>query len=294
MKILAIASLTLREALRKKIVLAGVVLTLLFLALYATGVHFAMASLSQSGVQGHTPGGLAGARAFVEFQAAMFLFMGLFVANMIGALVAVFSACGAVSGELEQGTLQSLAARPIRRSHLILGKWLGYSAMLALYVGALFSLLILIVYSQSGWSPPNVTLAGLAFIAGAIVILSAALFGSVLLPTAANAVVILMLFMTALVGGLMEQIGVLIGKETLFTTGVVSSLIMPTDALYRYSIHLLQPPLNPASAFMPQGAASMGPFGSASPPSAWMLVYALLFTIVLLNAAIAAFSKRDL
>lgn len=125
MKILTIASLTMREALRKKIVLAGVVLTLLFLALYATGVHFAMASIRQSGVQGNLPGGLAGARSFVELEATMFLFMGLFVANMIGALVAVFSAGGSISGEIEQGTLQSLAARPIRRSHIVLGKWLG-------------------------------------------------------------------------------------------------------------------------------------------------------------------------
>lgn len=294
MKVLVIASLTLKEALRKKIILAGIILTLLFLALYGTGVHFAMDSIRQGALKGDGPGGIAGARVFLEFEANLFLFMGLFVANMIAALVAVFSACGSVSGEIDQGTLQSLAARPIRRDHIILGKWLGYSAMLAIYVGALFFLLVLIVYSQSGWMPANVWLAGLAFVGEAIVILSAALFGSVLLPTAANAIVVLMLFMTALVGGLMEQIGVLIGKEALFTTGIVSSFIMPTDALYRYSIHLLRPASASVEVYLPQGAADMGPFGAASPPSAWMLAYALLFSIVLLNAAMATFSKRDL
>ena len=294
MKILTIASLTLREALRKKIILAGVILTVLFLALFATGVHFAMDSLHQGALQGNLPGGLVGAGAFIKVQANLFLLMGLFVANMIGALVAVFSASGSISGELEQGTLQAVAARPIRRSHIVLGKWLGYSAMLGVYVGALFALLVLIIYSQSGWMPPNVALAGLAFVSAAIVILSATLFMSVLLPTAANSVVVLMLFMTALVGGLMEQIGVLIDKEALFTTGIISGFIMPTDALYRYSIHLMQPPTDTLGVNLPQGLTNMGPFGSASPPSAWMLVYALLFTIVLINAAIATFSKRDL
>ncbi len=294
MNILIIAGLTLKEAMRKRIILAGILLTLLFLALYGTGVHFAMGSIREGAQSGNAPGGAAQARAFVQFQANLFLFMGLFVTNMIGALAAVFAACGAISGEIEQGTLQALAARPVRRAHIVLGKWLGLAAMLSVYVGALFYLLVLIVYSQSGWMPPNVALAGLAFVAEAVVILSATLLGSVFLPTAANAVAVLMLFMTALVGGLMEQIGVLIGKEALFTTGIVSSLIMPTDALYRYALYLLRPAAVNIEVYLPRGTGDMGPFGAASPPSAWMLIYAFLFTVVLVNAAISTFARRDL
>lgn len=293
---LTIAGLTIREALRKKIVLAGLAVTGLFLALYGTGVHFAFAAVTGANPR-HTPGGIAGFQNFVDFQAALFLFMGLFVANLVGALVAVFATSGTIATEIEQGTLQPLVTRPISRRQILLGKWLGHSTMMSVYVGSLFSALVLIVYSRSGWMPGNVVLAGAVFVGQAIVILSAALFGSTLLQTATNAVIVLVLYMTALIGGIMEQVGVLIGKKALFNVGIVSGFIMPTDSLYRYTVHLLRPVPARISPYLPSGpagVADMGPFGAASPPSVWMLAYAAIFVFVLVSSAVSVFSRRDL
>lgn len=293
MKILIITQHTVKEALRKRIILAGVVLTALFLLLYGTGVHFGLSSIQGSPASG-APGGIISAKAMRDFEAGLFLFMGMFAANMAGALAAVFTSSGAIASEVEQGTLQSFVTRPISRRQLILGKWLGYAILLTLYLGIFFSSLVLIVYGQSGWLPDNVFPAGAAFVLETLVVLSVTIFGSTFMPATANAVVAVMLFMTALIGGIMEQIGVFIGKQALFTTGIITGIIMPTDSLYRYAVGLLQPKPGKLTALISSQAGNIGPFGSASPPSVWMLLYSLLFCFGLITAAIAVFSRRDL
>lgn len=289
-EILLISELTFREAVRRRIIAAGLILTALFLALYYTGAHFAFESLRAADGRGGVPSGLGGGD-FIEFQALLFLSMGLFVANMVGALFAVFAAIGAISGEVDQGTLQTILTRPIGRAQVVLGKWLGHAAMITLYMGAFLSSIVLIVYTQSGWFPPNVGAALAVLISESLFVLTAALLGSSFLPTIANAVIVLMLFMVGMIGGIMEQIAVAIDKESLFTTGIVSSFIMPTDALYRYALHLLRPPVKGTLLEMAQ---NMGPFGSASPPSVWMLLYAFLLGCALLFTATRIFSRRDL
>lgn len=293
MKVFTIALLTLREATRKRIILAGVLLSLLFLVIFATGAHFITANLHSIAKDGGTPGGINSADAFIEFQSSLFFFMGLFMAYIIATLVAVFAAAATISNEVEQGTLQSIIARPISRTQIIFGKWLGLCAMVGIYAGALFLALVLIINNQSGWMPQNVPLAALVFIGESLVVLTAALFGSAFLSSTVNAIVVLMLYMTALIGGMMEWIGVMVGKQALSTTGIASSLIMPTDALYRYTVHLLRPDPGKLGASLPPGA-DLGPFGAASPPSIWILLYTALFTIALLIGAIKIFSHRDL
>jgi ABC-type transport system involved in multi-copper enzyme maturation permease subunit len=294
MKLLVIIRHTLKEALRKRVMLAGLIITGLFLLLYGIGTHFVFSSMQQNAQGGSMAGGTVGAKTIHDFEAALFLFMGMFVANLTAGLIAIFTSCGTIATEVEQKTLQPLITRPIKRYQLVIGKWLGHAFLLIVYLAVMFATLILIVYSQSGWLPNNVFLAGSVFVLEALVVLSIAIFGSTFLPTAANAVAVTMLFMIALIGGIMEQAGVIIGKKALFTTGIITSIIMPTDSIYRYTVHLLKPVPKKISPFIPSQVADMSPFGAASPPSVWMIAYALVFCIIFIVGAIAVFSNRDL
>jgi len=287
---LIIVSLTFREAARKRILLAGVVLTVIFLSVYWTGIHFAFESMRRIGAADTTAVG----EVANQFEASLFFTMGLFMANMIAALVAVFTAGGTIATEIEQATLHTIVTRPISRTWVIIGKWFGHALLLALYAALLYGSLVAIVYLESGWLPNNVLAGGALIVGEALVVLSATIFGSTLISTAANAIIVLLLFMTAMIGGIIEQIGAMLGRDSLITTGIVSGLLMPTDPLYRFAINIMKPDASVLGAALPSGAADLGPFGAASAPSAWVIVYAVFFALGLLAAAAAVFNRRDL
>ncbi len=53
------------------------------------------------------------------------LLAGLYAVSNIAGLLAIFMAAGTISQEVEQGTLQSILAKPVSRTQVVLGKWLG-------------------------------------------------------------------------------------------------------------------------------------------------------------------------
>ena len=73
--------------------------------------------------------------------------------------------------------------------------------------------------------------------------------------------------------------------------GVIASLLIPSDALWKMGAAVMQPP-NPLPALGLQ--MSLGPFGVVNPPSVWMGLYAVLYTLAALALAARFFSARDL
>ena len=58
----------------------------------------------------------------------------MFAILFLGAILAVFLTLGAVRGDAERGLLQPLLVRPLPRHTLLLGCWLGATAVCAPYV----------------------------------------------------------------------------------------------------------------------------------------------------------------
>lgn len=97
-----------------------------------------------------------------------------------------------------------------------------------------------------------------------------------------------MIFVVSIIGGFVEQIGALMGNGALINIGIVSSLIMPSDAVYRLAVDL-------ASRTMAHSSiVDFGPFGTASTPSTLMLVYTIVYLGIWLTTAVHNFEKRDL
>jgi hypothetical protein len=98
-----------------------------------------------------------------------------------------------------------------------------------------------------------------------------------------------MLYAAGVVGGMLEQIGTLANSQVLVNIGIVSSLVMPADSIYRKIVYtLLSAPGMSFSSLM------MGPFGSGTEPSVWMLVYTGLYILGFLLLAVKIFSGRDI
>ncbi|MDZ8026721.1 MAG: ABC transporter permease [Nostoc sp. DedQUE11] len=73
-----------------------------------------------------------------QFAAAtedkMFLDFGMAAMNAIGLIVTIFVGTGLVNKEIEKRTILVLIAKPVSRSEIIVGKYLGLSAVLAVLI----------------------------------------------------------------------------------------------------------------------------------------------------------------
>jgi len=276
---LTMMGITFREGLNRKVLLISLVLAVIFLGLYGTGVHYAAKSFNEH------PNPMLAAVIYPQL-----LSFGLYFGGFIVSFLAIFSAVGAISSEIETGIIQAVITKPIRRRDYVLGKFLGLGLFLALYAALFFAFIAMIINIKTGLVLDGQWRALGLFALQPVVLLAVTLFGSVVLPTIANGVVMFMLYAVAVIGGMVEQIGWLISNTGLQQAGIVTSLIMPVDSLYRKIVHLLMSPTaNPINALQ-----QMGPFGSMAEPSVWMVVYALLYVVFFTGLAAYAFGRKDI
>src|SRR5512136_564511 len=109
-----LARMTFREAVRRKIVLTGLLLGVCFLILYALGLHFILAQVRVSVPQAAAePGQRALARIAATEGANTLLLMGLYAVSFLSIAMAALLAADTLSGEIGSGTIQTLATKPI-------------------------------------------------------------------------------------------------------------------------------------------------------------------------------------
>jgi ABC-type transport system involved in multi-copper enzyme maturation permease subunit len=291
MNTFVIARLTFREALRRKALYGALALTLVFLALYAWGAGYIVRELDED-----LPRGMARLLAQTGTDVRLLaigelLLAGLYAVSNISGLLAIFMAAGTISQEVEQGTLQSILAKPVSRTQVVLGKWLGGTLMLATYVAVTGAVAAGIVWWQGGYLPAQLPLGLLLLALKTTLLYSLTMVGSSLVPAITTGIVMLIVYVVANVTGMIEQIGVAIGSETMVRIGVIASLLIPSDALWKMGAAVMQPP-NPLPALGLQ--MSLGPFGVVNPPSVWMGLYAVLYTLGALALTARIFARRDL
>jgi Cu-processing system permease protein len=267
--------LTFHEARRRRMVLAALVMGGLFLLLYGLGVALIDRNLQQeqnSAIQ-------------LRFGYNLLLIAGLYVVHFLTVMLAIFASVDTIAGEIATHTIQTLVTKPVRRWQIVLGKWLGYAAMLLIYLGLLGGGIFLVMYLLVGYTPPN-PLAGLSLLMlEALVLLSLSMLGGTRLSTLTNGVLLFMLYGVAFIGAWVEQIGALLQSHAAVNVGIVTSLLMPVEALWRRASFLMQPPIM---------SSIPTPFSGTTPPSQAMVIYAALYAAVALGLAMWVFSRRDL
>jgi ABC-type transport system involved in multi-copper enzyme maturation permease subunit len=278
MTTLTIARLTFREAGRRKILLAALLLGLVYLAIYGVGFYYVNQETTRSQIG---PG-------LLELnQIRNFLFMaGLYVVNFLTVMMAVLTSVDTLSGEIASGTVHTLVSKPVQRWEIVLGKWLGFAGMLTLYLLLMAGGTVGVVYIISGYLAPNI-LRGLGLLwMNAMLLLGVSLTGGAVLSTLANGVLVFGLFGIAFIGGWIEQIGSFIQNQTAVNVGIISSLIIPSEALWKRAAFEMQSPL--------VGALGFSPFTAASMPSQVMVLYGVVYGALALLLAIRLFNRRDL
>ena len=277
-----LARMTFREAVRRRIVLTGLVLGTCFLIIFSVGFHMIYISASEATAKA----GQLVSRVAQSEGINFLILAGLYAVTFLSVAMGALLGADTLAGEISSGTIQTVVTKPIRRSDVVLGKWLGFALLLALYSLLMSGGTVLSVFVQAGYSPPNL-LAGVVLIyLEALLIMTISLAFSSALPGLATGGVVFGLYGLAFIGGWIEQFGSLIQNQTAVKVGIVTSLIIPSEALWRRAAFEMQTPLS--------GALGMSPFGTISVPSTLMIVYAVLYLVVALAAAINTFQHRDL
>ncbi len=203
--VLTLAGLTLREASRRRVLLALGALTVLLLALSAWG-------FSRLADEAVTTGE-------ARLTASIVLNLVMFGYSLIAALGTAFLAGPTLAGETESGLALSVLARPIRRSAFLAGKWLGLVAFGGGFVVLAGLAQCAVVYATVGYWPPDVA-TGLALLAAqtAVLLTLAVLLSTVISPMASG-VVAVGLFCTTWVAGVVGGIGAALGSEAVGRVG---------------------------------------------------------------------------
>lgn len=119
-----------------------------------------------------------------------------------------------------------------------------------------------------------------------VLLLCVSLLGGASLSTLANGVLVFGLYGVAFIGGWIEQFGSFLDNQVAINIGVISSLIIPSEAIWKRAAYEMQSPMVSAMGF--------SPFTATSAPSMIMIAYSLLYTLVILALAVRAFNRRDL
>jgi len=279
--VLTLAALTLREALRRKVIWALAGLTVLLLALNAWG--FASLPGMDTG-QGRMTSGEA------RLIASELLNLVMFAMSLIVALGTAFLAGPTLAGELESGIALAVLARPVHRWSVLLGKWLGLSAFACGYIVIAGMLQFLVVRWAVGYWPPSPVTALAMLSVEAITLLTLALMLSSLISPMASGVVAVGLFGATWVAGVVGGVGEALQNEDVARIGTVARVILPTDGLWRGAMNAIQDPT--LIARFPQAARGF-PFLSPTGPAPGYLLWVLLWLAAVGGLCALSFGRRD-
>jgi len=279
---LTIAALTLREATRRRVLLAVGALTAVLLVLSAWGFSRLAA------VQGEATltTGASKLTASIVLNLVMFGF------SLIAALGTAFLAGPTIAGETESGIALAVLARPVRRSVVLFGKWLGLVAFGAGFVVVAGLALCLVVRATAGYWPPDPAVALAYLAAQTVVLLTLALLLSTAVSPMASGVVAVGLFGATWIAGVVGGIGASLDNASVERVGIVSRMLLPTDGLWRGAMRGFQDP----TALIEFGGrdAEAFPFLSAASLTPAYLVWAAIWVVMILGLSMGSFVRKDL
>jgi Cu-processing system permease protein len=270
------AAVTFREAARKKMLWMALAAGGAFLILFGTGLHFQAKDFAAHGLSPVL-------RREISFTMVT---MGLYAVDLLAVLMTILTSIDTLSGEIASGTIQAIATKPVPRWQVLLGKWFGFVGMLTAYIAIMVVGVNAITYAMAGVTARHLA-SGLSLMwMESVVLLSVTFAFATYFSTLTTGVLTLGLHGLAFLGGWIEQFGAMTQTQRAVNVGVIASVLMPSEALWRRAAFEMQSPL--------ASAMRISPFSTLSVPSTAMIFYAVIYLTIALVIAIRRFSLRDL
>jgi ABC-type transport system involved in multi-copper enzyme maturation permease subunit len=283
---LVIARLTVQEASRRRLLLALVILTLLVVGFSAWGFN-KITTVTRSDGTLLPP-------AAVTAITSQLLIVITFMYSGVLALSAAVVAGPLISSEVESGLLLSMLARPVRRSEVVIGKWLGLAVLVAIYAAASAFLEIAAVDWATGYVPPHPIELVLFVGAEGLALLSVGLLLSTRLSGITGGVIALVAWLMAWIAGVVGDIGVSLQNQAIENVGTISHLILPTDGLWRGAVYAMEPDVILATLRAGGTIAQANPFAAVDPPPVQFLAWVVVWFALMLALSVWSFRTREI
>jgi ABC-type transport system involved in multi-copper enzyme maturation permease subunit len=284
--VLVIARLTVQEASRRRLLLALVILTLIVVGFSAWGFNkITTVSGSNGATLPHDQ---------VQLITSQLLIVVTFMYSGVLALSAAVVAGPLISSEVESGLLLAVLARPVRRSEVVIGKWLGLGALVAIYAGGSGLLEMAAVDWATGYVPPHPVELTLFVCAEGLALLSLGLLLSTRLSGITGGVIALVAWLMGWIGGVVGDIGTGLQNQAVENIGTVSRLILPTDGLWRGAVYAMEPDAVIASLRLAGTLGRANPFSAVDPPPLAFLAWVVVWFALMLTLSIWSFRTREI
>ncbi len=284
--VFVIARLTVQESSRRRLLLALVILTLIVVGFSAWGFNKITTVTNSAGQT------LPAQQ--VDLITSQLLIVVTFMFSGVLALSAAVVAGPLISSEVESGLLLSMLARPLRRSEVVLGKWLGLAILVAAYAAGTATLELAAVDWATGYVPPHPLELTLFVAAEGLVLLSLGLLLSTRLSGITAGVIALVTWLMGWIAGVVGDIGIGLQNQALENVGIVSHLVLPSDGLWRGAIYAMEPDTYLAALRAAGTFGRANPFAAVDPPPVFFLLWVVVWFALVLGLSMWSFRRREI
>src|SRR5260370_24171267 len=166
-------------------------------------------------------------------------------------VVQIFISVATISGKIPWGTTKGIETKPVPRWKVLFGKWLGFVAMLTAYITIMLGGVNAASYFMTGVTVRHPLSGCLLTWMESLVLLSVTFALATYFSTLTSGVIALGVHGLAFLGGWIEQFGAITQTQRAVNVGVIASVLMPSEALWRRAALQLQSPLPNAMRLSP-------------------------------------------
>ncbi|MEJ5252154.1 MAG: ABC transporter permease [Chthonomonadetes bacterium] len=268
-----IASLTLKETMRRRLWVASLLASLAVVGFVFVAKLGASVRANDPIVQSVVP--------------RITLILGLDVVKFFGSVMAMTLASGAIALEIERGMLYAVLYKPLRRYQVVLGKWIGilsFALLNTLFWAVLLYVCVRLMMGRAYWETWRAPL---------VVLLYPVLFGTLTLLFSTFASTGLTIALSIIAAGVawsekpMREFGIVFDIETLINVANNVRWIVPMNHLRRWVLEEM-------AVIVPERMLASQRFQAfETPPGGWEIGYVFGYVAVVLLLAIFVFQKRD-
>ena len=158
--------------------------------------------------------------------------------------------------------------------------------MIGLYIALMTASIAVIVFAVTQHLPAQLAQAALVIAVSAWWLLALTVLGSTVFATMANGIIVYMIYSFGLAATILETIGQTLSIPAMEQSGLIVSVVIPSQRIYNYANYLIQPTTNIGFG----GGGGLG----GTPPSGVIVPFAVGYLVLLLIGACLVFRRKDL
>jgi ABC-type transport system involved in multi-copper enzyme maturation permease subunit len=276
----AIATNTLGEAMRKKVIQIFVLVAVIMIFLSQAFAFFAS---PDAGIGSQTVNGIAASQGNrVELVIVKSMALGVIVLS--GLVMSIFLGMDLIPNEIERKTIYTILSKPVRRSAYLTGKQLGMAMTLGLNIGLMGLVFLGMIFFKTYRVPWEIIVGVLLIFIQFVMLGSVALFFSVFLSRNINAALTFFVFIVGMLGDFAQSIGNLSGRAGSHVIQILVRIlhyIIPNFSDFNANNPLIHPEKLAETNLYQYAFVKAIPYGIA-------------YSLVLLFLAIVVFDRKEM